>query len=139
MGTEDQEAVQADLAPLARVPELGPGHVAAVVAEERQLTCADGEHDPGRGPAPVDVRVVFPVTWVRQHLTRHTAVEAAQTRALTCHQVPVSIIPHLLRSETSSAALLLPAHLSVSPVHRAGEALCPLAGHHVDKLLEGDG
>ena len=95
MRTEYQEAVEADLAPLARVPELWPGHVAAVVAEERQLTRADCEHDPGRGPAPVDVRVVFPVTWVRQHLTRHTAVEAAQTRAVTCHKVPVPIIPHL--------------------------------------------
>ena len=95
--TEHQEAVQADLAPLARVPELRPGHVAAVVTEERQLTRADGEHDPGRGPAPVDVRIIFPVSWVRQHLTRDTAVEAAQTRALTCHKVPVAIIPHLQR------------------------------------------
>ena len=31
------------------------------------------------------------------------------------------------------------AHLSVSPVHCTGEALRALAGHHVDKLLEGDG
>ena len=68
----------------------------------------------------------LPVPGVSQHLLRHHRVEGGQEAGGGTSYSPC---PPCQTCPPSS----------VSPVDGAGEARRPLAGHHVDELLEGDG
>ena len=99
---------------------LSSGH--PVVAEDYKLQQGDQEDEPRRWPALVHVTVIFTVTRVRENLSGYHAGHGAEHRF-----------------SDGQMEVILSGDLPVPAMDGTLKAGGSLAGHDIDKLLEGDG